>query len=66
MLDAPPEHASGIVSFRHPGKHCLSILADLKRAQILGASRQGWIRFSPHFYLTPDDINHVLEQLPAV
>jgi cysteine desulfurase / selenocysteine lyase len=57
---------SGIVSFRHPSIDCRSIVSDLGRNRIMAASRQGWIRMSPHFYISPGDIEQVVELLPAV
>jgi cysteine desulfurase / selenocysteine lyase len=30
------------------------------------ASRQGWIRMSPHFYISPEEIERVMDVLPAV
>ncbi len=65
MVDRTPENGSGIVSFRHPEIDCRSLVSDLKRHRILAAPRQGWVRMSPHFYLSPDDIDRVLEILPA-
>jgi cysteine desulfurase / selenocysteine lyase len=60
------ESGSGIVSFRHPEVDARAIVSDLKRNRVLAAGRQGWIRMAPHFYLTPDDIDRVLDLLPAV
>jgi selenocysteine lyase/cysteine desulfurase len=57
---------SGIVTFRHPSIDCRSIVRDLGRNRIVAASRQGWIRMSPHFYISPEDLEHVVEILPAV
>ena len=57
---------SGIVSFRHPSIDCRSILRELERNRIVGTSRQGWIRMSPHFYISPDEIEQVIRVLPAV
>jgi selenocysteine lyase/cysteine desulfurase len=57
---------SGIVTFRHPSIDCRSIVSDLGRNRIVAASRQGWIRMSPHFYISPEDIEHVIEILPPV
>ncbi|MGI8958513.1 MAG: aminotransferase class V-fold PLP-dependent enzyme [Bryobacteraceae bacterium] len=57
---------SGIVSFRHPSIDCRSIVSNLERNRILAASRQGWIRMSPHFYVSPDEIEQVIQVLPAV
>jgi cysteine desulfurase / selenocysteine lyase len=42
------------------------IVADLKRQMITAAPRQGWVRMSPHFYISPSDIDRVLDALPRV
>ncbi len=60
-----PETVSGIVTFRHPRLDCRSIVGELKRNRILAAPRAGWVRMSPHFYISPDEIDRVLETLPA-
>jgi selenocysteine lyase/cysteine desulfurase len=66
LRDRTGESGSGIVSFRHPQLDARQIVSDLKRNRVLAAGRQGWVRMAPHFYLTPDDIDRVLEMLPAV
>lgn len=66
MVQRTPETGSGIVSFRHPSISCQMIVADLKRQGVTAAPRQGWIRMSPHFYISPDDIEKMLGLLPQV
>ena len=65
MVERTPQSGSGILSFRHPSVDCRVIVSALKRHRILAAPRQGWIRTSPHFYISPDDINQVLQTLHA-
>ncbi|MBV8475562.1 MAG: aminotransferase class V-fold PLP-dependent enzyme [Acidobacteria bacterium] len=65
MVERTRQTGSGIVSFRHPSTDGRVIVSELKRHRILAASRQGWIRTSPHFYLSLDDINQVLQTLHA-
>lgn len=60
------ETGSGIVSFRHPSLDPRVIAANLKRERVLAATRQGWVRMAPHFYITPDEIDQVLDLLPPV
>lgn len=64
MAKRTPETGSGIVSFRHPSIDCRSIVSDLKRDGILAAPRQGWVRMSPHFYISPEEIEQVVRVLP--
>jgi cysteine desulfurase / selenocysteine lyase len=62
--DRRPDSASGIVSVRHPSLDARVIVRALKDQGISAAARQGWIRFSPHFYISPEDIAKVVEALP--
>jgi selenocysteine lyase/cysteine desulfurase len=39
-------------------------VARLREQNIIAAPRQGWVRFSPHFYISPEDIEKVTESLP--
>jgi selenocysteine lyase/cysteine desulfurase len=57
-------HTSGIVSMRKPGMESAYIVRLLKDRGMIAAPRQGWIRFSPHFYISPDEIQSVVEALP--
>jgi selenocysteine lyase/cysteine desulfurase len=66
MLERTPATGSGIVSFRHPTLDYRSVVSELKRGKITAAPRQGWVRMSPHFYITSDEIDQVLRLLPAV
>lgn len=66
MVERTDATGSGIVSFRHPSIGSESIVSDLKQARIQAAPRQGWIRMSPHFYISPEEIDQTLRTLPAV
>jgi selenocysteine lyase/cysteine desulfurase len=59
-----PENGAGIVSFRKEGWHERQIVANLRAAGIAAAPRAGWVRTSPHFYISPADIDRMLEVLP--
>jgi len=59
---------SGIVTCRHPQKSGPALFAALEAASVtcsLRNSRDGvdWLRFSPHFYNTGDEIRRVLDVL---
>lgn len=56
-----PESGAGIVAFRKPGIDSRMIVRQLKEQGIAAAPRQGWVRASPHFYLSPEDIERVVE-----
>ncbi|MDW8310422.1 MAG: aminotransferase class V-fold PLP-dependent enzyme [Verrucomicrobiales bacterium] len=66
--DAPPENASGIVSWFKPGADMAAVHQKLLAAGVvasLRADRQGqrYIRFSPHFYNTDAELDRALEVL---
>ena len=59
-----PAATSGIVSFRKPGLDSQAVVARLLERGIAAASRRGWVRASPHFYISPEGIAQMLEALP--
>jgi cysteine desulfurase/selenocysteine lyase len=59
-----PETGAGIVSLRKPGVDSRMIVRRLKDQQFIAAPRQGWVRVSPHFYISKEDIEKLLEVLP--
>lgn len=68
QADAPPENCSGITSFHHPSKDLGALHQKLSDADIvtsLRVDRSGnkYIRLSPHFYNTDEELHRVLEAL---
>jgi cysteine desulfurase / selenocysteine lyase len=59
-----PDSAAGIVSFRKAGRTDVEIVQRLRASGISAAPRAGWVRTSPHFYISPSDIDRFLEALP--
>ncbi|MGH9667134.1 MAG: aminotransferase class V-fold PLP-dependent enzyme [Bryobacteraceae bacterium] len=59
-----PETGAGIVSFRKPNLDSVAIVQELRQKGIIASPRQGWVRTSPHFYISPGDIDQMLEALP--
>jgi selenocysteine lyase/cysteine desulfurase len=59
-----PENGAGIVSIRQPASDCRMIVSQLRDRGILAAPRQGWVRMSPHFYVSPEEIDRVIDLLP--
>ncbi|MFL6450488.1 MAG: aminotransferase class V-fold PLP-dependent enzyme [Bryobacteraceae bacterium] len=55
---------SGIVSFRHPSVDSSAIVSSLKQQRIVATPRQEWVRVSPHFYISPEEIDRVIGCLP--
>jgi len=58
------ETGAGIVSFRKKGWEASEIVRKLRAAGIAAAPRNGWVRTSPHFYISPEDIDRFLAELP--
>ncbi|HEX4263001.1 MAG TPA: aminotransferase class V-fold PLP-dependent enzyme [Verrucomicrobiae bacterium] len=63
--DAPVESASGIVTFYNPGKDFSALYQKFTDANIVASLRvdrsgQNYIRLSPHFYNTDEELNRVL------
>jgi cysteine desulfurase / selenocysteine lyase len=59
-----PANGAGIVSFRKEGLDPRMVVRDLKAKNIIVAPRQGWIRSSPHFYISPEDVDRMIDALP--
>jgi cysteine desulfurase / selenocysteine lyase len=59
-----PSTGAGIVSLRKPDLDSRLIVRQLKERQFIAAPRQGWVRISPHFYQSPDDMAALIEALP--
>jgi cysteine desulfurase / selenocysteine lyase len=58
-----PETSSGIISIRKAGRDSVELVKKLRSAGMVAAPRQGWVRLSPHFYVTREQIERVLEEL---
>ncbi len=58
-----PANGAGIVSFRKTGADSTEIVARLARHRIVTAARAGWVRASPHFYITEREIETMLALL---
>ena len=55
--------SSGIVSFRKPGATHQEVLRDLTAARVIARTHRDFVRLSPHFYNTEDEVDRVLEVL---
>jgi selenocysteine lyase/cysteine desulfurase len=64
LLHRTPKNAAGIVSFRKPGVEAAETVRLLRRQKIIAAARAGWVRTSPHFYISPEEIDRLIETLP--
>jgi cysteine desulfurase / selenocysteine lyase len=52
--------SSGIVSFRKPGINAAALLRDLSAARVIARTHQDFVRLSPHFYNTEEEVDQVL------
>jgi selenocysteine lyase/cysteine desulfurase len=57
------DESSGIVSFRKRGARPQEVLRDLEAAHVVARTHQDFVRLSPHFYNTEEEIDRVLEVL---
>jgi selenocysteine lyase/cysteine desulfurase len=64
MMQRTPSTGAGIVSIRKPGVDSRLVWSRLREKGITSAPRQGYVRLSPHFYLSPEDVDRVIEELP--
>jgi cysteine desulfurase/selenocysteine lyase len=55
---------AGIVTIRKAGVDARMVVKHLRDQGVIAAPRQGWTRLSPHFYISPDEIDRVSEMLP--
>jgi cysteine desulfurase / selenocysteine lyase len=60
-----PAEFSGIVSFRHPRTVPDEVNARLRDARVILSRRGDFLRASVHYYNSEDDIERLLEALPA-
>jgi cysteine desulfurase/selenocysteine lyase len=66
--EAPPEHASGIITFHRPGGDLPALHQQLLEAKIVTSLRtdrlgQRYLRLSPHFYNTDAELQRLLDLL---
>jgi len=64
VFSPKPGERSGIVSFRHTRMVPAEVQQRLRDAGIVISLRADFLRASPHFYNTDDDIARLLEALP--
>jgi cysteine desulfurase / selenocysteine lyase len=60
VTDPNAERLAGIVSFRLPGRDPRKVYTQLMERNVICAQRAGGIRFSPHFYNTPEQLEQAL------
>ena len=55
--------SSGIVSFRKAGTNEQALLRDLTAAHVIARTHRDFVRLSPHFYNTEEEVDRVLDVL---
>jgi selenocysteine lyase/cysteine desulfurase len=55
--------SSGIVSFRKPGTTAPAMLRDLNASHVIARTHRDFVRLSPHFYNTEEEVDRVLDVL---
>ena len=66
LADEFPEHPSGIVVGENPRISSDLIFSHLKKNDIVAAKRLGSIRFSPHIYISHEQIDKVIRTLSQI
>jgi selenocysteine lyase/cysteine desulfurase len=59
-----PAERSGIVSFRHPRMVPAELHTRLREAGVIISLRADFLRATPHYYNSDEDIDRLLEALP--
>jgi selenocysteine lyase/cysteine desulfurase len=55
-----PEESSGIVSFRKPGLSAQELMRDLNASKVVCRTHADFVRLSPHFYNTEEEVERVV------
>jgi cysteine desulfurase/selenocysteine lyase len=61
----PDTQRAGLVMFQHRSLPNEAVLQTLTEAGVAAAVRGGSLRFSPHFYNTPEEIDRAVDALPG-
>ncbi len=57
---------AGIVTCRHPERDMVEVQRKMEQSGYCCAVRQNWLRISPHFYNTEDEIARFIKQLRGI
>jgi selenocysteine lyase/cysteine desulfurase len=58
-----PATGAGIVSFRKKDADSAEIVRHLRERGIATANRGGWVRTSPHFYISSEEVERMVDAL---
>ena len=65
LADRFPSHSTGIIACEKPGVPSHLIVEKLKENRVVAAERLGRIRFSPHVYILPHQLDNVVQILSS-
>jgi selenocysteine lyase/cysteine desulfurase len=65
LSDRFPSHSTGIIACEKPGVPSQVIVDHLREHRIIPAERLGRIRFSPHIYILPHQLDKVVQILAS-
>ncbi len=63
MTPVKPEQNAGIITCRKPGTKSSALHQKLTQKKMVCALRENWLRISPHFYNTEEEVSRFLEVL---
>jgi cysteine desulfurase / selenocysteine lyase len=65
IFGARAEHQrAGVVSFRHRTLSSAEIVSRLREVDVVVSEREDFVRVSPHFYNTEEEVDRLLAALP--
>ncbi len=65
LTDPGPERRAGIVTFGIGGRDPKAVYRQLMEQGVICAQRAGGVRFAPHFYNTPEQLDRAIELAAA-
>ncbi len=65
LTPSDPARRAGVVSFRHRAIPGTAMLPRLEAAGVVVVVREGWVRVSPHYYNTTEEIDRLLSLIPS-
>lgn len=66
MTPPAEEKCAGIITCRLPDRDMAAVGTRLEAAGFVCAVREGWLRISPHFYNTEEEVERFVQQLKIV
>ncbi len=63
MTPEPDERRAGIITCRKPDRDMAVVYQQLQAAGFICALRENWLRISPHFYNTEEEVERFVQQI---